>query len=98
MPDQIWASTSSINGFGIGGWSENFLTTCWYVPTSGRGGSSDGICHPAVKWFSGMSSSDWGRISGVDGVFVYVECSDAATPVAREALLSAWRISSSGIW
>ena len=44
-----------------------------------------------------MGSSDWERISGVDrrhGVFVYVESSEAVTPVARDTLLSTWIISS----
>ena len=47
-----------------------------------------------------MGSSTWGRISGVDGrdgVFTSVEFPEAVTPVARDTLLGAWMISSSGI-
>ena len=48
----------------------------------------------------GAGTSNWGSGVGEDGgdiVFVYVEFSDAVTPVARETLLGAWIISSSSI-
>ena len=47
-----------------------------------------------------MDSSNWGRIShveGSDGVFAYVEPSEAVTPVAIDPLLGVWIISSSSI-
>ena len=75
------------------------LTLCQYLSVVGSGGrSSDGISDPTVLLF-GTHGSDWGisSVDGRDGVFVYVEHSEAVTPVARETLLSMWMISSSGI-
>ena len=71
---------------------QSVSTLCLYLSTVGSGGRS--------SVFGGTNSSDWGRISGVDGrdgVFVYVELFDAVTPVARDTLLGVWRISSSSI-
>ena len=56
-------------------------------------GSPVGTCSPNVKWFGGTGSSDWGRISGVegsDGVSAYVESSEAVTPVSRNTLDGGW--------
>ena len=48
----------------------------------------------------GTGSSNLWRCSGVDGgdgVFTSVGESDAVTPVARDTLLGAWKISSSSM-
>ena len=97
-PDLIWASNcstvkSAVIGHGLHIWVEPVDLNC--------DGSSDGIHSPNVKWFGGTGNSAWGRISGVegsDGVSVYVQSSEAVTPVARDTLDGAQVISSTTTW
>ena len=94
-PDLTWMSTwSGAKCPANGGWLKFVNLNC-NVEASG------GTWSPNVQWFGGMGSSAWGRISGVegsDGVSVYVESSEAVTPVARDTILSAQIISSSSTW